>query len=195
MSDFNTAFDLLCQHEGGYVNNPNDPGGPTKYGISLRFLKKEGHLIDGDIDNDGDIDMYDIKNMTKEEAYKIYDSCFWSKNNIDQIDSQELSDMIFGLCVNMGSNKAIKLLQEVTNKLISNDYRDADPGRLTLKYRPITVDGSMGEKTIRKINSFQPERILCLYKQEAKNFYVYLTQKNKKLLEFLDGWIRRVNSY
>ena len=57
MTEFvwDSAFDLLMLNEGGYVNNPNDPGGETKYGVSKKAYP--------------DID---IENLTLEQAKKIY---------------------------------------------------------------------------------------------------------------------------
>jgi lysozyme family protein len=62
MSDFNQAVKVILQHEGGYVDNPNDPGGATNYGISLRFLAD--HPESGDFNGDGEVDAEDIANMT-----------------------------------------------------------------------------------------------------------------------------------
>ncbi|UCD23789.1 MAG: hypothetical protein JSW51_12245, partial [Gemmatimonadota bacterium] len=53
---FDWALACVLHHEGGFVNNPNDPGGATDFGVSLRFLRSVGE----DIDGDGDIDIDDI---------------------------------------------------------------------------------------------------------------------------------------
>jgi len=44
MSTFETAWPTILRHEGGYCNNANDLGGPTKYGLSLRWLKAQGYF-------------------------------------------------------------------------------------------------------------------------------------------------------
>lgn len=56
--------------EGGYVNDPRDPGGETKYGIAKRSHPKE-----------------DIKNLTIEQAITIYNKEYWVAYNIEQYDS------------------------------------------------------------------------------------------------------------
>lgn len=61
MVDFNTAFDRLLGHEGGLVDNPNDPGGLTRYGISKRSYP---HL--------------DIRNLTRDDCKAIYLRDFWA---------------------------------------------------------------------------------------------------------------------
>ena len=57
MSHFDTAIKKVLKHEGGYVDHKNDPGGATKYGISLRFIRKSNTELD--LDGDGDIDSDD----------------------------------------------------------------------------------------------------------------------------------------
>jgi lysozyme family protein len=65
---FDEAFELLIGHEGGYVNNPNDPGGETKYGISRRQYPGE-----------------DIANMTLERAKTIAKRDFWGPAGCDVV--------------------------------------------------------------------------------------------------------------
>ena len=60
------ALDWIFWAEGGYVDDPDDPGGATRFGISLRLLKKMGKL--GDIDGDGDIDADDIRRLSSDSA-------------------------------------------------------------------------------------------------------------------------------
>ena len=54
----------IIRREGGYVNHPNDRGGPTKYGVThktlSRYLKREASIED-------------VKHMTEETAYEIYE--------------------------------------------------------------------------------------------------------------------------
>ena len=66
--DFDTAFNRLMGIEGGYVNNPDDPGGETNWGISKRSYPGE-----------------DIKGMTKERAKEIFRQDFWDKINADRL--------------------------------------------------------------------------------------------------------------
>ena len=66
--DFDRAFGRLFDHEGGYVNDPNDPGGETKYGVSKRSYPNE-----------------DIPNLTKERAKEIFREDFWDRINADKL--------------------------------------------------------------------------------------------------------------
>ena len=90
---FNTFFDRLIGHEGKYVNNPEDPGGETNWGISKRAYP---HL--------------DIKNLTREHAKQIYWTDFWKVINGDSINDG-VAFQLFDFAVNSGIQTAIRHLQ------------------------------------------------------------------------------------
>lgn len=95
--DFNTAFDRLMDNEGGYVNDPKDPGGETKFGISKRSYPQ-----------------LDIKNLTRDQAKAIYLRDFWNA-----IDADALYDGVafqtFDFAVNSGISTAVRALQRALN--------------------------------------------------------------------------------
>ncbi len=91
--DFDQAFDRLISNEGGYVNNPADPGGETNWGISKRSYP---HV--------------DIKNLTRELARQIYLADFWRRGQMDQYD-QAIAFQVFDIAVNSGIETAVRLLQ------------------------------------------------------------------------------------
>lgn len=90
---FDQAFESVIGHEGGYVNNPSDPGGETKYGISKRAYPN-----------------LDIKNLTLAQAKQIYLRDYWSKLRLDLLPPNIRFDM-FDTGVNSGLSVAVKLLQ------------------------------------------------------------------------------------
>lgn len=96
MTEFvwDSAFDLLMLNEGNYVNNPNDPGGATKYGISKKAYP--------------DID---IENLTLEQAKKIYKRDYWDRCKCSFIPDA-LSIALFDFAVNSGTKRAITYLQK-----------------------------------------------------------------------------------
>ena len=95
--NFDQAFDRLISNEGGYVNNPDDPGGETKFGISKRSYP-----------------LVDIKNLTREQAKAIYLRDFWQRGQMDQYDGA-ISFQAFDAAVNHGIETAIRLLQRAAD--------------------------------------------------------------------------------
>lgn len=97
---YNKVISIILEHEGGYVNNPNDPGGETKYGISKKSYPN-----------------LDIKSLTSEQAKQIYYNDFWVPLKLDNIESERLRLHLFDFAVNAGKSKAIKTLQDVLGRL------------------------------------------------------------------------------
>lgn len=91
---FDEAFEILIGHEGGYVNNPKDPGGETKYGISKRAYPSEN-----------------IKGMTLDRAKYLYRRDYWDAIEADRLPAP-MRLHIFDMAVNAGNKTAIKLLQK-----------------------------------------------------------------------------------
>jgi lysozyme family protein len=108
--DFDTAFEKLLGHEGGYVDNRADPGGETKYGISKRAYPAE-----------------DIRNLTLERAKAIYLHDYWGPAGCDAMpDGVRLQ--VFDMAVNAGVRAAIKALQKA-----AGEHVDGVLGPLTLQ--------------------------------------------------------------
>ena len=93
MKSFKEIIEKVLEHEGGYVNDPKDLGGETKYGITKRFYPD-----------------VDIKNLTIEQATEIYKKDYWDKNRVESLP-QNLWHIYFDMCVNMGKRTAVKVLQ------------------------------------------------------------------------------------
>ena len=144
--------------EGGFTDHPNDRGNytpsgelkGTKYGISARAYPD-----------------LDIKSLTYEEAFKIYERDYWNK--VIKIEyPRELKPMLFDMSVNHGINGAIKILQRAAN---------------------VKPDGIVGPITL---NAIKDVKLLDLALERVKRF-VIITEKRPKNLVFLRGWINRVS--
>jgi len=96
---FQQVFANVIGIEGGYVNNPADPGGETKYGISKRSYPGE-----------------DIKNLTRERAEDIYFKDFWCYLKCDKLDPA-LAEFVFDFGVNSGVGAAAKAMQKAVGAL------------------------------------------------------------------------------
>ena len=117
----------VLRREGGYVNDPDDPGGATNHGVTIGTLKRLGI----DIDGDGDVDIDDVKQLSIGEAASIYKAHYFSGPKINMLP-KVLQASVFDMYVNAGS-RAVKILQ----KLLRDKGFD------------IAIDGGIGPQTAR----------------------------------------------
>lgn len=95
--NFDEAFERVIGHEGGYVNDPRDAGGETKFGISKRAYP---HL--------------NIKELTLEQAKEIYRADYWNRCHLEEVPDEVRFD-VFDMAVNGGVVAAIKVYQRALN--------------------------------------------------------------------------------
>ena len=94
---FDEVFERVIGHEGGYVNNPKDPGGETNWGITKTTAQANGYLGA-------------MKSMTKSQAKEIYRKAFWERAKCSQYNSA-IGFQLFDAAVNHGIGNAIRMLQ------------------------------------------------------------------------------------
>lgn len=97
---YNDIFDVTLGHEGGYVNDPNDRGGETNFGISKRWHPN-----------------VDIKNLTKSKAATIYKKDYYDKMQGDKLPVP-VALPIFDMAINSGISRAVKLIQGVVGETV-----------------------------------------------------------------------------
>ena len=114
MKSFKEIIEKVLEHEGGYVNDPKDLGGETKYGITKRFYPD-----------------VDIKNLTIAQATEIYKKDYWDKNRVESLP-QNLWHIYFDMCVNMGKRTAVKVLQRAAVNKGKNIEVDGGLGPMTI---------------------------------------------------------------
>lgn len=98
--NFEAAMKFIFKWEGGYVNDPDDPGGETKWGISKRSYPG-----------------VDIKNLTKDQAKEIYRRDYWDKADLERYP-QDKAIVLMNVAVNMGVGRVAKFAEK-------DDYRAA----------------------------------------------------------------------
>ena len=100
---FDQVFDRTIGHEGGYVNNPNDRGGETNWGVTIATARANGYIGS-------------MREMTREQAKQIYFKAFWQRAKCDQYTGA-ISYQLFDAAVNHGIGNAIRMLQRAANVL------------------------------------------------------------------------------
>ena len=173
MDCFNKAIILVLKHEGGFSDQQQDPGGATNFGISLRWLKSQG--LYGDLDDNQKVDIDDIKAIDLETATRIYRDKWWNKYHYDRFMDCDIATKVFDMSVNMGSNRAHRILQLAINALGGN----------------LIVDGILGPITMKSTNIESKDILIKEIRDEQKRFYLRLIAKRPDMVVFKRGWLRR----
>lgn len=162
MADFNVAIKHILAHEGGFVDNPNDRGGATKYGITQRTL-------DAFLNSIGN-PTYSVDQLDKTQAEFIYLDNYWNKCGLEGCKDTALATIILDTAVLRGNAAAIKGIQKALH---------------------LVEDGSMGPKTAAALNMAKPKELaLAIISTNIKAF-AELAAKDSRQLTFLAGWINR----
>jgi lysozyme family protein len=162
VSEFAPAITYVFQSEGGYVNDPDDPGGETKYGICKR-----------------DHPNIDIKNLTDAQAEDIYRDQYWCYAGIVQ---QRVATKLLDMAVHMEGNghqgRAVRITQAAANCQLSQEGM-------------LRVDSEYGLMTEAGINLCHPEVLLRDMCRLSAEHYARLIAANSRLLKFQRNWLAR----
>ncbi|EHU1483072.1 glycoside hydrolase family 108 protein [Acinetobacter baumannii] len=94
---FDEVFERTIGHEGGYVNNPKDPGGETNWGITIKTARENGYIGA-------------MRYMKRDQAKEIYRKAYWERAKCAQYNSA-IGFQMFDAAVNHGIGNAIRMLQ------------------------------------------------------------------------------------
>jgi hypothetical protein len=164
MSNFDFALQFVLKAEGGYSNHPNDRGGQTNYGITQSTLNDAKKL--GIIDNN----VSSVKDLTLDDAKKIYKEMYWDKINGDALPA-DLSIALFDTAVNMGDKTSVKMLQEILG---------------------VTQDGIIGPQTLAAIQNYNGNLVDNFLDAREARYETIAKQPSQGV--FLKGWLNRVRT-
>jgi lysozyme family protein len=172
MADFNNAFQLMIAHEGGYVNDPDDPGGETYKGVARKiFSKWSGWIIVDTLKRQSGFPASLDKDADLQEAISdFYRVNFWDKINGDKIANQEVANSIFDFGVNAGTGTSASLAQVVVD---------------------VKSDGVIGNDSLTAINAFNSEHFLAAFTVAKIARYVTIVKKRPTSQKYFYGWVRR----
>ncbi len=173
----------IVAREGGYVNDPDDPGGATKYGVTLKTLRALGL----DLSGDGRIEADDLKALTPEKAAEIYVEHYFHRPGIAQLP-EVLQPSVFDMYVNAGAH-AVRILQRL---LIEMGHG-------------LSVDGTIGPRTIAAAAAaarVDAGLLADAYGIARRNYYYALADArpaSRKYVRRRDGgkggWITRAEDF
>lgn len=180
---FSYAMGFVEKWEGGFVNDACDPGGATKYGISLRFLR--GLPLDlGDIDGDGDVDADDVLGLSPDGARELYRRHFWEPLRLEMLRGP-VAVAVFDTAVNMGPRPATMVLQRTCADFGADVREDGVLGPLTLSAAQNVGAVCLQSRALRQEVSDR----FCLRRLEV---YRDICKREGGLRRYLGGWLARV---
>ncbi|MDD9728698.1 holin-associated N-acetylmuramidase [Mameliella sp. AT18] len=173
----------IVAREGGYVNDPDDPGGATKYGVTIHTMRRLGL----DLDGNGRVDAADVRQITREQAVTIFLTHYFLKPRIAELP-EPLHATVFDMYVNAGGN-AVKILQRLLNQMGEQ----------------VSVDGAIGPQTIAaaaRAYAKAPHHMADAYGIARRNYYFRIADNRPASRKYArtraggkGGWIKRAEEF
>ncbi len=173
----------IVAREGGYVNDPADPGGPTNYGVTLATMQRLGM----DLTGDGQVTDADVQRLSRDQAVQIFVTNYYQQPHIDLLP-EILQPSVFDMNVNAGAT-SITLLQRLVSQMGFG----------------CTVDGVVGPQTagaVRNATAAAPDHIVDAYGIARRNYYYALADAHPAMRKYArtqsggkGGWITRAEEF
>ena len=173
----------IVAREGGYVNDPDDPGGATNFGVTIHTIRRLGL----DLTGDGAVGIDDVKALSRAQAEAIFVEHYFHRPRIAALP-EVLQPSVFDMYVNAGGN-AVKILQRLLRQM-GHD---------------VAVDGVIGPQTAdaaHAAHAAAPGHIADAYGLARRNYYFRLADRRPASRKYArtraggkGGWIRRAEEF
>ncbi|MGC9417730.1 MAG: holin-associated N-acetylmuramidase [Rhodovulum sp.] len=183
MEKVRTLAEEIVIREGGFVNDPDDPGGVTKHGVTLATLRR----LKADVTKDGNVNVDDVQALSPDDAVEIFIEHYFHRPRIHLLP-EILQPSVFDMYVNAGSN-AVRILQRLFN----------DMGQR------VAVDGVIGPHTALAAETAAaaaPGHIADAYGIARRNYYYEIADRRPASRKFArrrdgskGGWIKRAEEF
>lgn len=172
MAEIKLALPITRKHEGGYVCDPDDPGGETYVGVARKYNPNWiGWKYIDQMKSDANFPKcLDDHKELQQAINDLYKSKYWDRVKCDQIENQEIANKVFDIAVNMGPGTSAKLLQTTLG---------------------VTVDGKIGNQTLTALNAMDFDLFMAQFRLVIIARYIGICRKRYKSRKFLYGWIKR----
>lgn len=128
----------IVAREGGFVNDPADPGGATNHGVTIGTLRRLGL----DLTGDGRVNEADVRRLTRKDAERIFVEQFFRRPRIADLPGP-LQPPVFDMYVNAGAN-AVRILQRLLNQMGADLVVDGVIGPMTIAAAHRAADIDVG---------------------------------------------------
>ncbi|MCX8508121.1 MAG: holin-associated N-acetylmuramidase [Rhodobacteraceae bacterium] len=173
----------IVSREGGFVDDPADPGGATNHGVTLSTLRRLGL----DLNRDGQVDRGDLRQISPAQAVRIFVQYYFERPGLGQLP-EALQPSVFDMYVNAGAN-AVKILQNLLNHMGADLEVDGALGPQTVAAAMLAADGKAG-------------LLADAYGIERRNYYYRLGDARPASRKFVrrkdggkGGWILRAEEF
>lgn len=173
----------IVHREGGYVNDPDDPGGATNFGVTIHTMRRLGL----DLNGDGRVTATDVRSLSQERAIGIFIDHYFNAPKISQLP-EPLQASVFDMYVNAGSN-AVKILQRLVSKM---GFECASDG----------VIGPLTSAAVARAFEAAPAHLVDAYAIERRNYYFRLADRRVQSRKYArsraggkGGWITRAEEF
>lgn len=175
MSNFPYAIEEPLKSEGGYANDPKDPGGETYRGISRKaYPAWEGWAVLDQIPGK----KYNQIFPQLESAVKtFYFNEKWLKFNLDKVADKDIAAASLDTVIQHG--KGASLIQQALQRI----------------GQPVTVDGRIGPDTVAHLNKSPVKDFLAALHDVREAYYRGLVAQDPNLAKFLPGWMKRISPW
>lgn len=168
MANINILAPFILSFEGGYVNDPRDPGGATNRGVTIATWRQVGY----DKDGDGDIDVADLKLITPADAVsRVMKPHYWDRWQADRIKSQSVANIVVDWLWASGKHGITGV-----QKLLG-----------------VKVDGIVGEKTLAALNAQDPRALFDHIHRARARFIDQVIAGRPTSACYRSGWLRRLD--
>ncbi len=183
MTTVQTLAEEIVAREGGFVNDPADPGGVTNFGVTLGTLRRLGM----DITGDGQVREEDVRQLSREQAVAVFVAEYFHKPGLGGLP-EALQASVFDMYVNAGAN-AVRILQRL---LVRMGFPCADDGVIG----PVTLEAA------RQAAQAAPQHLADAYAIARRNYYYRLADARPASRRFArrrdggkGGWITRAEEF